>query len=327
MKWNYWMELYLNRHCSARGLQAKTIAAYLEALKMFRKFITARVKNAEPDALKAADILAYVEYLRDVRLNQNGAVNRQVVILSNFFRAAVAFGQIVPNDNPVAHFPKMKAPARKFKETLSEDEVKKLIEQPRTDTIIGLRDRAMISLIYGTGIRCTECANLRERNADLDMATIRVLGKGGDERVLPLNSAVVEILRQYRQARGKVSKDSCFFKSRESASMSRGAIFQRVRHHAQQAKLHMKVSPHQLRHSFATHLVRLGTQIPVVRDLLGHRLISSTQIYIHMTAQDLRQAVDRHPIGALVQSLKELLPTIKLPFQYPPGTRYAFQRA
>lgn len=327
MKWKYWIELYLHRHCSARGLQAKTIAAYAEALKMFRAFILVRDANMEPDRVKAADVLAYIEYLRDVRQNQNGTVNRQVVILTNFFKAVVAFGQLMPNDNPMAHFPKMKAPARKFKEALSEEEVKKLIEQPRADTIIGIRDRAIVSLIYGTGIRCSECANLLERNVDLDLGTIQVLGKGGDERVLPLNPAVVEFLRQYRQVRGRVGRDACFFKSRENSLMSRGAIFQRVRVLARKAKLFKKVSPHQLRHSFATHLVRIGTQIPVVRDLLGHRLLSSTQIYLHMTAQDLRQAVDRHPIGGLVQSLKELLPNVKLPFQYPPGTRFAFQRA
>lgn len=325
MKWKYWMQLYLERHCGARGLQAKTIGAYLEVLRMFRAFMLTRDENAGPDTVKIGDVLDYVEYLRDVRHNQNGAVNRQVVVLMNFYRAVVAFGQMQPNDNPMAHFPKMKAVPRKFKEALSEEEVKKLIENPRTDTILGLRDRALIALLYGTGIRVSECANLMERNVDFDAATVRVLGKGGDERVVPLNPRVIEMLRQYRSARGKIARDACFFKSRKSKGMTRGAIYERVQTHARLAHLQKKVSPHQLRHTFATHLVRLGTQIPVLRDLLGHRQLSSTQIYLHMTAYDLREAVGRHPIGVLVQSLKELLPNIRLPFQYPPGTRFTFQ--
>jgi integrase/recombinase XerD len=326
MKWQYWMELYLERHCNVRGLQAKTIASYLEVLKMFRNFVTTRQENAGPDAVTSKDVLDYIEYLREVRHNQNAAVNRQVVVLRNFYSAVVAFGQMEPNQNPLAHFPKLKAPARKIKDTLSEDEVKKLIERPRTDTVLGIRDRALITLLYGTGIRASECAGLRECDADLEEATIRVLGKGGDERVVPLNPKVVEAMRQYRNARGKVAREARFFKSRKSDKMSRGAIYERVRTNARLSKIMKKVSPHRLRHTFATHLVRLGTKLPVLRDLLGHRQISSTQIYIHMTAEDLRGAVERHPIGALVQSLKELLPNVKLPFQYPPGMRFAFQK-
>jgi integrase/recombinase XerD len=325
MKWQYWMDLYLGRHCSARGLQAKTIAAYLEVLRMFRTFMITKDENSGPDSVKMKDVLEYVEYLRDVRHNQNGAVNRQVVVITNFYRAAVAFGQMQPNDNPMTFFPKLKAVKRKFKDALSEDEVKKLIEQPRVDTILGIRDRAMISLLYGTGIRVTECCQLRERNVDLEHGTIRVLGKGGDERVVPLNSKVIEELRQYRTARGRAAKDAFFFKSRKSEGMTRGAVYERVTTHARLSRIPKHVSPHSLRHTFATHLVRIGTKIPVLRDLLGHRQISSTQIYIHMTAHDLRGAVDRHPIGKLVESLKELLPNVKLPFQYPPGMRFAFQ--
>jgi len=97
--------------------------------------------------------------------------------------------------------------------------------------------------------------------------------------------------------------------------MGRGAVYQRVRLHAQKARIGKRVSPHRLRHTFATHLVKAGVDIVTVRDLLGHRLITSTQIYLHMTAEDLRKAADRHPIGALIAKVADLLPDVKLPFQ------------
>lgn len=321
------MTLYIERHCGARGLQPRTMAAYLEVLRMFQKFIEVRKPGCGPDKISAKDVLEYVDYLRQVRHNQASAVNRQVVVITNFYRAMVAMDQMEPRENPTAFFPKMKAPKRKILDVLTEEEVKRLIERPRGDTILGIRDRAIITLLYGTGIRATECSGLREKDVDLDENTVRVLGKGGDQRVVPLNIKVSETLRIYRAARGQVAKDAPFFRSRKSEGISRGAIYERVRTNARLSNIMKKVSPHRLRHTFATHLIRQGEKLVVLRDLLGHRQLSSTQIYIHMTAHDLREAVDRHPIAGLIQSLKELLPNTKLPFQYPPGTRYAFQRA
>ena len=103
--------------------------------------------------------------------------------------------------------------------------------------------------------------------------------------------------------------------------MSRGAIYERVKCYASKAKIPKRVSPHRLRHTFATHLVKAGVQLVTIRDLLGHRLITSTQIYLHVTAADLREAADRHPISTLSGFVTELLPEVKLPFQHPPIRR------
>ncbi len=108
---------------------------------------------------------------------------------------------------------------------------------------------------------------------------------------------------------------SPFFRSREGGALSRNAIYERVRTTGRKARIENRVSPHQLRHTFATHLIKAGVGLVTVRDLLGHRLITSTQIYIHLTAQDLRQAAQRHPIGELIKRVEDLLPNIKLPFQ------------
>jgi site-specific recombinase XerD len=315
MKWNYWRTLFIETHCTARGLKPKTIAAYHSTLGHFRGYVQEQLQNKEPDEVNACDVLQYVDYLRRERDNGAAAVNRQVTVIKCFYRATVAMGHLEPRQNPMAHFPKIKAAPRRFSETLNEDEVARLIESPDTDTVLGIRDRALLILIYGTGIRASECSGLDDDDIDLNSRTVRVLGKGGHERTIPLNEEVVRALAQYRLVRDSAGKRKGFFISRRGKRMGRGAIYQRVRLHAQNAGIRKRVSPHRLRHTFATHLVRAGVDIVTVRDLLGHRLITSTQIYLHMTAEDLRKATDRHPIGGLIAKVADLLPDVKLPFQ------------
>ncbi len=326
MKWEMWLNLYLARHCTARGLASRTIAAYAAMLAGFRSYVQFRLGNRDPDELTARDILAYVDYLRSERRNGPSAVNRQVTILKCLYRAIVAMGELEANQNPMAHFPKIKAAPTKLPTFLTEDETRRLLAYPRTDTVLGLRDRALFTLLYGTGIRASECASLTEADVDLDSATVRVMGKGGHERVLPLNPEVVRVLRQYRTARGRAAPLASFFRSRHGAGMSRNAIYERVRACARRARIDKRVSPHRLRHTFATHLVQKGVQIVTIRDLLGHRCISSTQIYLHTTAEDLRSAAALHPVEQLVDRIEDLLPNVKMPLQWRPGEKVIGKR-
>lgn len=316
MKWDYWQALYLQTHCIARGLCTSSIDAYQATLIQFRDYVRIRLKDRGPDQLTARDMLEYLEYLRRERDNGASAINRQVTVLRNFYRAMVAMGHLEERDNPMACFPKVKAGRRKLPVTLDRDEVRRLIERPGTDTVLGLRDRAMITLLYGTGIRASECAGLCEKDIDWKDCSIHVVGKGGHERTVPLNQEVLHILRLYRTARGPLKKEDPFFRSREGGPLSRNAVYERVRTTARRAKIEKRVSPHQLRHTFATHLIRAGVGLVTVRDLLGHRLITGTQIYIHLTAHDLREAAERHPISELVKRVEDLLPDARLPFQY-----------
>jgi site-specific recombinase XerD len=227
----------------------------------------------------------------------------------------VAMGHLEPAQNPMAHFPKLKPPARKLPRALTPDEMETLLAAPPDDTVIGLRDRAMLWLLYGTGIRASECAGLRLEDVDLAEKTVRVEGKGGHERVVPLNTPVVAALAAYRLVRGDAPKSDSFFLTRGKKAMTRGVVYERVRRHGRRARIEKRVTPHKLRHSFATHLVQKGVGIVTIRDLLGHRLITSTQIYLHVTAQDMRAAADRHPIKDLAPTVAALLPDVKLPFQ------------
>lgn len=316
-KWSYWLSLYLERWCIAQGLAVQSVKAYAETLRRFREYAEAHWPEQGPDRLSARDVLEYVEYLRRERENGDAAVNRAVTILKNFYRAIISMGQIEPGDNPLAHFPKLKRPSRKLPEVLTEQETPQLLNQPPSDTIIGLRDRALLATLYGTGIRASECSGLDGKDVDLVRRTIRVKGKGGHERVVPLNEMVVKAMRAYLDARGP-HESGAMFVSRKGRRMSRNAIYDRVRTHARKARLGKDVSPHRLRHAFATHLVRAGVNLMTIRDLLGHRQITSTQIYLHMTARDMREAADRHPIAALVDTVKDLLPDVRYRFQTPP---------
>ena len=317
MTWKYWMSLYLQRHCTARGLRSSTIEAYQATLEGFRNYVRFRLEDISPDTLTPMDVLQYVDYLRKERDNGASAVNRQVTVIKNFYRAIVAMGHLEHSANPMAHFPKIKASARKLPVSLSEEDTEKLIDAPRTDTVLGLRDRAMLMLLYGTGIRASECANLRECDIDFSDKTIRVDGKGGHQRIIPLHQKVIDALRAYRTARGEFNPKKGFFRSRKGNTVSRNTVYERVRKYSRQSRMEKHVTPHTLRHTFATHLVRTGSQIHIVADILGHRNIQSTNIYIHMTAEDLRGAAERHPVSRLSKTIENLLPDVKLPFQKP----------
>jgi site-specific recombinase XerD len=321
MTWDYWIKLYTGTHCVARGLRAKTIAAYRMTLHQFEAFVIFRLDSKAPHVITTCDVLTYIEHLRSERHNGASAINRQATILRSFYRAMVALELLEHHQNPMAMFPRIKAAPRKLPFVLNEEQVHRLLDAPPRDTVIGLRDRAMLVLLYGTGMRASECAMLCDEDVDLDHATIRVTGKGGHERTLPLNASVVESLSLYREHRGVQLPHRPFFLSRSNKALSRNAVYERVRKYGRQSKVNAQLSPHKLRHTFATHLVRAGVNLVTIRDLLGHRQLSSTQIYLHVTAEDLRVAANRHPVARLTPTVDHLLAKVKLPFQPPPRRR------
>jgi site-specific recombinase XerD len=316
MMWEYWITLYARTHCLARGLRPATIEAYATTLHQFRAFARFRLEDRAPDRVSAADVLAYLEHLRTERRNGDSAINRTVVILRGFYRAIAAMGHLDPKANPMAGFPTIKAVPRKLPVVLSAEETRSLLATPRGDTVKGVRDRAILALLYGTGIRVSECCGLRNADMDLATLTVRVTGKGGHQRTVPFNEATAATLQHYARARGLGLPTAPFFMSRKAGFMSRGAVYDCVRSNARKARLGKVVSPHRLRHTFASHLVRAGVGLVTIRDLLGHRLITSTQIYLHVTAEDLRAAADRHPIARLLGTIEHLLPDVQLPFQH-----------
>ena len=323
MRWDYWIKMYIEDQCLARGLRSSTIAAYQSTLQAFRIYAQFRLGNPDPDQISTRNVTEYVMYLREERHNGVCAVNRHVVVLKNFYRAAVVRDELAPRDNPMKRLGLLKGPPKKLPEVLSEEEVARLMNAPNQKTVIGLRDRAIVTLLYSTGIRAQECASLTDANVDLVERMIKVVGKGGHERTIPFTDKVGKVLAQYRLVRGHMKRCDAFFRSRNGGGMSRNSVYERVRTNAQKARIQKRVSPHRLRHTFATHLVRMGEEIRTVQELLGHKWITSTQIYLHTTARELREAAERHPVGRLIGRIENLLPNIKLPFQEPRKLAFA----
>lgn len=317
MTWSYWIAIFVRTHCVARGLRPLTLAAYEEALLQFCAWLQSARPDLPPNQVTARDVLAYLQHLRDVRHNGDSAVSRAVVVLRSFYCAMVAMGYLDYNANPMIGFPRLKAVPRKLPVFLAPDQVTRLLSEPNDDTVIGLRDRAMLALLYGTGIRATECATLRCNQVDLVQLTINVCGKGGHERTIPLNPELAAVMQRYVNVRGSALPSAPFFRSRFGKPLSRTSVYERVRTWGQRSRVGVPISPHRLRHTFATHLVRAGVGLVTIRDLLGHRQITSTQIYLHVTAEDLRHAAARHPIGKLLGTIAHMLPAGPLPFQKP----------
>jgi site-specific recombinase XerD len=277
-----------------------------------------RLGDKTPEELTPKDVLDYTVHLRRDRENGDSSVNRAVVVIRNFYRALIAMEQLHPDDNPLVGFPKLKKVPQTLPKILSPKEIGQLIKAPGTDTVIGVRDTALITLLYATGIRSSECAGLRECDVDLSACAIMVTGKGGGQRTIILSPVAAKALRSYRHARGLQAPEQSFFLSMRGKGMSRNAIYERIRTNARRAGIHKPVSPHWLRHTCATELVKAGEKVVVIQELLGHKSISSTQVYFHVSGELLREAAERHPIGRFESLVQELLPGVKLPFKYPP---------
>lgn len=321
--WDLWIDLYCETWCVTRNLKTSTIGAYRDSLRQFQRWAAHEHLLTEPTRTTTRIVLDYVVYLREKRKNGDSAVQRAIVVLKNFYAAMVAFGHLEPRDNPMAGFPRMRKTHERLPTFLSSDELRRLLACPKTDTVLGLRDRAILTLLYATGIRAGECAEVLEEWIDLDQRTIRVLGKGGRERAIPLNQRAVEALRTYRQARGVIPPSERFFRTKGGQGINRKVVYQRVKKYAHQAKIEKRVSPHTLRHTCATHLVQRDVNIVTIRDILGHRQITSTQIYLHTTAHELMEVARNHPVGELAPKIASLIEGVRIPIDHPPRRRAA----
>lgn len=287
----------LDRFCDALwledGLSPRTLASYRSDLSRFAHWTAARQRPLQT-ALES-DIEAYLAHLfTEDGLSARSAA-RAVSSLRRFFRWWHREGGRV--DDPSASVASPKLP-RSLPNTLSEAQVEALLAAPDTTTAEGQRDRAMLEVLYATGLRVSELVGLSTAAISLDTGVVRVLGKGARERLVPLGEESLEWIERYRTAaRGDLlqgrSSDALFV-TRRGAAMTRQGFWLRIRLHARRADIRTAVSPHVLRHAFATHLLNHGADLRVVQMLLGHADISTTQIYTHVARERLRLLHRRH---------------------------------
>jgi len=285
------IDRFLDQTWAERGLSPATMDAYRQDLIGFARWL-----DGSPSRASRSDVLAWLGgRLRSG--SEVSSITRALSCLRQYFawRSRVAPG----TDNPMLDIEGPRRTSR-LPQVLSARDVEALIEQPDSDTPLGMRDRAILETLYATGLRVSELAGLTLSGLNLDRGLVRVVGKGGRERLVPLGERAIEALEAWL-ARGRktlTATSDRVFVSRSGRALSRVAIWQRLRHHALAAGLSQPVYPHLLRHSFATHLLDHGADLRVVQMLLGHADLGTTQIYTQVSKSRLK-ALHRlhHPRG------------------------------
>jgi integrase/recombinase XerD len=273
-----------------KGLAANSLESYRRDLSQFGRFL-----EAVPLGSVSLDTLrVYLDQLRTRGLS-NRSIARQVTTLRGFFGFLMDENQIPRNPADLLTAPKI---GSKLPQYLAPAAVDRLLEAPLEDSPTGLRDRAMLDLLYATGLRVSELINVRISDLDELEGTVRVTGKGNKQRIVPVGREALQSIGRYRAElrprllKGRVSP--YLFVTARGSTMTRQAFWKLLRGHGKQAALFRGLSPHVLRHTFATHLLEGGADLRSVQAMLGHTDIGTTQIYTHVMRSHLRQTVDEH---------------------------------
>ncbi|MCD8503768.1 MAG: site-specific tyrosine recombinase XerD [Burkholderiaceae bacterium] len=277
------------------GLSANTLAAYRRDLVAFEQWLASKRKTL--DEVQSADVLAW--QADDYRHTKASTANRRLATLRRYYRWARRGGRV--QVDPCLQVVAAKQPAR-LPKTISEDQVEALLNAP-DNTELGVRDRAMLEVLYATGLRVSELVNLGVLDLSLSDGVIRVVqGKGGKDRLVPLGAEaahwVDRYMRESRPALLRSRTSSALFVTARAAPMTRQSFWLLIKKYAIKSGVTAPLSPHVLRHAFATHLLNHGADLRVVQLLLGHADISTTQIYTHVARERLKRLhAQHHPRG------------------------------
>jgi integrase/recombinase XerD len=274
------------------GLSPLTLAAYRRDLRLYAQWLQHQAGRGL-DTSTEADLLAYIaERHAGTRAT---TANRRLSVFRRYFRWALREHRVAAD--PTLRLQAARQPLR-VPRTLTEAQVEALLAAPDTGTPLGLRDRAMLELMYASGLRVSELVGLKAVHVALDDGVLRVLGKGSRERLVPFGEEARARLMDYlAQARGAIlggQRSEALFVTARGEGMSRQMFWRIVKRCAQQAGITVPLSPHTLRHAFATHLLNHGADLRAVQMLLGHADIGTTTIYTHVARERLRQLHHRH---------------------------------
>ncbi|WP_287245115.1 site-specific tyrosine recombinase XerD [Pseudoalteromonas sp.] len=283
------LELFLDTLYLEQGVSENTLAAYRSDLEKFCQFL----KDKDLLAVRSDDIEAYLAYRVDLGLKSRSTA-RSISALKRFYQYFVREKAIV--DSPMVNIAQPKA-GQSLPKTLSEAEVEALLAAPDIEDPMGLRDKAMLELLYATGLRVTELVGLRMEQINLRQAVVFVKGKGNKERLVPLGEEAMYWLEQFlKVGRSQMIKHATdfVFPSKRGIGMTRQTFWHRIKHYAILASVESPLSPHTLRHAFATHLLNHGADLRVVQMMLGHSDLSTTQIYTHVANERLKSVHEQH---------------------------------
>lgn len=290
------VEDYLRYSQVERGLSNNTITAYRQDLTSFICFL--QKENLTSWPTQAVDIDAFLAEQRDQK-KATSSISRLITSLRKFYQWLVR--QNIQKLNPMLEIDSPKK-RRTLPVALTVNEVNNLLEQPDTKKQLGLRDRALLETLYATGIRVSELINLKFTDLHEELKLVKVFGKGSKERLIPISEVALSWIDSYKEKVRdplilKIGKNTDFiFLNSRGSSLTRQAVWQIIKHYCKMAGIQKNVTPHTLRHTFATHLLENGADLRVVQEILGHSDISTTQIYTNLSQKHILQVYEKtHP--------------------------------
>ncbi|MEO5574276.1 MAG: site-specific tyrosine recombinase XerD [Gammaproteobacteria bacterium] len=294
------IEAFVDALWLERGLSKNTLAAYRSDLQKLTLWLSMRKLNLM--TARRADLLDYLAICVNMRKRPSSTA-RLVSSVRRFYQLQVREGHLDADPSARIDAPKL---GRSLPASLTESEVEALLAVPVIDTALGLRDRAMLEMLYACGLRVSELVTLSTLQVNLRQGVVRVMGKGAKERLVPFGEEAQFWLERYQNEarpplmRGKAARQTSegLFVTARGSAMTRQAFWYRIKHYARLAGIVKKLSPHTLRHAFATHLLNHGADLRVVQMLLGHSDLSTTQIYTHVARERLKKLhAEHHPRG------------------------------
>jgi len=282
------IEEFLNYLVVERGLSDNTISAYRSDLYKYADFLESKKKRLHLNEVERNDIRDYMIFQKEHALSSN-SISRSLVAIKVLHRFLLREKYIKEDITSVLDSPKL---WKHLPETLSLPEIEEIIKKPNARNWLGLRDKAVLELMYATGLRVSEIVNLSIDNVNLEVGFLRCTGKGNKERIVPVGrqaqNAIEKYLLKSRIRLKKPGSPNTLFLSRLGKKISRQSFWKMIKKYAMLAGIKKDITPHTLRHSFATHLLERGADLRVVQEMLGHADISTTQIYTHINKERLK---------------------------------------
>ena len=295
MNWDTSIENFKNYLKLERGLSINSIKSYEFDLIQFKNFIIENAINESPKQCSSSTVKTYL--YKNFSNKKSRSQARSISALKSFFNYLLFEGEI--NSSPLNDIESPKI-ENKLPEVLTEDEIKRLISSVNLDSKFGQRNKTIIEVLYGTGIRVSELTDLKLSNIFFDENILKVTGKGNKERLVPLGKIASIEIKKYLNDRDKLKINSKFsdilFLNRYGRQLTRSMIFKVINDYSKNAKIDKKISPHTLRHSYATHLLKNGADLRTIQLILGHESITTTEIYTHLDTFHLEDVLKKyHP--------------------------------
>lgn len=298
MSWNYYLQSYYNYLRLEKGLSTNTLTAYRNDITRYVGYLEQEKKMTEPRQIAVADIREFLDHLcAHYSLNELSQA-RNISSIRSFHLYLQQENHVQSNPAELIDLPKVQ---RKLPEVLSFEEIARIFDACTTADNLGIRNRAMLELLYSSGLRVSELVGLRVNQLFLDEGFVRVQGKGSKERLVPLGGEAIDKITVYLQShRNHVEpqrgSEHILFLNRRGAKLTRNMIFMIIKKLCEEVGITKNVSPHTFRHSFATHMIEGGADLMAVKEMLGHESVTTTEIYLHMDGNYLREVhAEFHP--------------------------------